>query len=124
MNSRMRFSSSMAPSSLDKVMISPQAGQENVASVLVPLQLDSVGGGKKFPSKMCPDRHSHRLNYESPLTNHDSLELVCAWEKPCDLVTLDPRRRFDPCRFKRHVLFLRNKGKGALSTSDADSFDN
>jgi hypothetical protein len=72
----------MAPSSLDKIMISPQAGQENVVSVLVPLPLDSAGGGKKFPSKICPDRHSHRLNDESPLTDNDNPELVCALEKP------------------------------------------
>jgi hypothetical protein len=82
MNSRIRFNSSMAPSSLDKVMTSPQVGQENVVSVFAPLPLDSAGGGKKFPSKMCPDKHSHRLNDEFPLTNHDNPELACALEKP------------------------------------------
>jgi len=84
MNSRMRFSSSIAPSSLDNVITSPQEGQENVVSVPVPFPLDSAGGGKKFPSRMCPDRHSHRLKDDSPLSNHDNFELVLAWEEPYD----------------------------------------
>src|SRR5207249_1510980 len=76
MNSRICFSSSIAPSLPDKVMTLPQEGQENVASLFAPLPLDPAGGKKKFPSKTCPDKHSHRLNNKFPLANEANSELV------------------------------------------------
>jgi hypothetical protein len=82
MNSRMWLSSSMAPSSLVKVMALRQAGQENVATTLVGLPLDPVGGAKKFPSKTCPETHSHRLNDESSSSNGDNFELAWTSEQP------------------------------------------
>jgi len=76
MNPRIRFSSSIAPSLSDKVMTLSQEGQENVASGFVSARLDPAGGKKKFPSKTCPEMHSHRLNDQFPLANEGNSELV------------------------------------------------
>ena len=76
MNSRIRFSSSIAPSLPDKVMTLLQEGQENVAGAFASARLDPAGGEKKFPSKTCPDKHSHRLNDQFPLANQSTFEFV------------------------------------------------
>ncbi len=65
MKSRIRFSSAIAPSSLDRIIASPQAGQAKPVRVLGGLPVCPVGGEKKLPSKMCPAKHSHRLKDES-----------------------------------------------------------
>ena len=64
-NSRIRFSSAIAPSSLDRVMTSPQAGQAKPVKLLGGLAVCVIGGEKKLPSKMCPAKHSHRLKNKS-----------------------------------------------------------
>src|SRR5438445_5501097 len=63
MNSRIRFSSSIAPSLPDKVMTLLQEGQENVAGAFASARVDAAGGEKKFPPKTVPGKLSHRLNY-------------------------------------------------------------
>ena len=75
MNSRICLSSSIAPSPLVKVMALPQAGQESEVTVLALVPLDPVGRAKKFPSRTCPNEHSHRLNDVSSSTYNDDPEL-------------------------------------------------
>src|SRR5437899_1252134 len=65
MNSRMRFSNAIAPSSLDRVITSPHPGQAKPVRLLGGLAVCVVGGEKKLPSKICPAKHSHRLNDKS-----------------------------------------------------------
>src|SRR5438552_10320932 len=62
MNSRIRFSSSIAPSLPDKVMTLLQEGQENVAGGFASARLNSAGGEKKFSLNTCSDNTSHKLN--------------------------------------------------------------
>jgi hypothetical protein len=62
MNSRIRFNSSIAPSSLDRIIASPHAGQAKAVRGLGGFPVCAVGGEKKLPSNTCPLRHSHRLN--------------------------------------------------------------
>src|SRR5438552_19137700 len=64
MNSRIRFSSSIAPSLPDKVMTLLQEGQENVAGGFGSARLEPAGGGEKFPSQTCPDKDYHPRNHQ------------------------------------------------------------
>lgn len=62
MNSRKRFKTSTAPSSLERIISPPQAGQAKAESD-VDGAPSALGGEKKLPSKTWPAKHSQRLNY-------------------------------------------------------------
>jgi hypothetical protein len=114
MNSRIRFSSSMAPSSLDRIIASPHAGQAKAVGVLGGFPVCAVGGEKKLPSNICPARHSHRLNSESS-SPENMIRSTLSCECHLGRLTLHPRCEVRACcRFKIRVLFLRNTGKDDL----------